>query len=124
MTRAFVYLLHFSERYPNGKRPQHYLGVARDLDQRLREHQTGSSKSRLTRACVQRGITVHMVRHWKFRYPKAAFDHERKLKRRGGGYARICPTCRLRARFNALAQRAEAKLQTSMIICSAYPPVG
>src|ERR1043166_3514724 len=102
---CYVYLLHFSERYPNGRQPQHYLGVARDLEHRFREHQAGSTKSRLTRACVGLGITVHLVTQWKFRYPKAAFDHERKLKRKKRSYAHICPTCKAERRTGTVGDR-------------------
>lgn len=93
---AFVYLLHFAEPYPNGKQPQHYLGVAQDVEQRLREHQAGSSKSRLTRACKVQGIAVHLARSWKFPYPKAAFDRERKIKAAKKNYSRLCPCCQKR----------------------------
>jgi hypothetical protein len=52
---AYVYLLHFEKPYPNGRHPQHYLGVAQDVEDRILEHRAGSSKSRLTRACVALG---------------------------------------------------------------------
>lgn len=90
---AYVYLLHFSRRYPGGQNPQHYLGVARDADARLIEHRAGSSKSRLTRACREKGIKVDLVRTWTFPYPKAAFDREREIKRQKSSYARLCPVC-------------------------------
>lgn len=91
---AYVYLLHFDTPYPAGKHPQHYLGVARDAEARLLEHQRGSSKSRLTRACHQRNIGVTMVKVWKFKYPKAAFDKEREIKARKKSYACMCPKCK------------------------------
>lgn len=90
---AFVYLLHFERPYPNGRHPQHYLGVAADLDRRLAEHRAGSSKSRLTRACHLLGISVQLVRSWKLPYPKAAFDKERSIKRRKRNYRHLCPEC-------------------------------
>lgn len=95
---AFVYLLHFERPYPGGRRPQHYLGVCRDLEVRVAEHKAGSSKSRLTRACLEKGIGVALVRSWKAPYPKAAFDRERTIKRRKRAYAAICPVCRAQAR--------------------------
>lgn len=91
---VFVYLLHFEQPYPNGRHPQHYLGVARDVEERLGEHQSGSSKSRLTRACRERGIEVELARSWKFPYPKKAFDFERKIKQRKRSYSHLCPTCK------------------------------
>lgn len=92
---AFVYLLHFDRRYPGGQNPQHYLGVCRDIDHRVREHQSGSSKSRLTRACKEKGIGVKLARVWKKAYPKAAFDFERALKKRKTSYAALCPDCKM-----------------------------
>jgi predicted GIY-YIG superfamily endonuclease len=55
---AFVYLLHFDERYPAGRRPGHYLGVAKDLERRLREHRAGNpgKGGSLTRAIKAKGI--------------------------------------------------------------------
>lgn len=91
---AFVYLLHFERPYPGGRKPQHYLGVAADLETRVREHQAGSSKSRLTRACHLLGIAVQLVRSWKHPYPKAAFDRERRIKTAKQSYRRLCPICR------------------------------
>lgn len=90
---AFVYLLHFSQRYPGGQNPQHYLGVARNADDRLVEHHAGSSKSRLTRACREKGITVELVRTWTHPHPKSAFDRERALKAQKRNYSRLCPIC-------------------------------
>lgn len=90
---AFVYLLHFDRPYPGGRRPQHYLGVCADLEARMRDHQNGSSKSRLTRACHEKGIVVALARLWKKPYPKAAFDFERKVKARKRSYRHLCPVC-------------------------------
>lgn len=88
-----LYLLHFDRRYPGGRNPQHYLGVAHDAAARLAEHRAGNSKGRLTRACAQRGIPVELVRVWRFPYPKAAFDREREIKRQKKNYSRLCPIC-------------------------------
>lgn len=90
---SFVYLLHFDRPYPGGQKPQHYLGVCADLPKRLSEHQAGSSKSRLTRACYEKGISVSLVRLWKRPYPKSAFDFERKVKARKESYRYLCPHC-------------------------------
>lgn len=95
MTIAYVYLLHFD--HPGGRHPQHYLGVARDVDQRFAEHCRGSSKSRLTRACHEKGIGVRLVWSKKFRYAKAAFDYERAVKQRKKSYACMCPACKVAA---------------------------
>lgn len=94
---AFVYLLHFDRKYPGGQNPQHYLGVTADMDKRMAEHQAGSSKSRLTRACKLKGIGIALARVWKKPYPKAAFDFERAIKARKVSYAALCPTCKAAA---------------------------
>lgn len=91
---AFVYLLHFDTPYPGGRFPQHYLGVARDVEHRFKEHCKGSTKSRLTRACVEKGITFVLARVWKKPYPKAAFDFERMVKARKKNYSALCPHCK------------------------------
>lgn len=90
---AFVYLLHFSTPYPGGKRPQHYLGVAVNAEDRFAEHLAGSSKSRLTRACKEKGVELQLVRTWTHPYPKEAFDRERAIKAQKKNYARLCPLC-------------------------------
>lgn len=87
-----VYLLHFDRPYPRGKHPQHYLGVAADFDQRMREHRSGSSKGRLTRALYHAGIGFTVVRTWEFKVAYAAFNKERELKKQRN-HARFCPTC-------------------------------
>jgi predicted GIY-YIG superfamily endonuclease len=107
---AFVYLLHFATRYPNGKKPQHYLGVAQDAEARFTEHLAGSSKSRLTRACAERGIKIELVRTWTHPHPKAAFDREREIKRRKKNYAKLCPLCTAAmARFGVAAIKRAAR---------------
>lgn len=105
---AFVYLLHFERPYPAGKHPQHYLGVAANLEERVREHQAGSSKSRLTRACRLAGIAVQLVWSRKHPYPKAAFDRERRIKQSKKSYSRLCPLCKeaKRGQKEASTQRA------------------
>lgn len=90
---TYVYLLHFDQPYPNGRKPQHYLGVASDLETRMAEHRRGSAKSRLTRAFALAGIAFTIVRTWRFEEAKDAFDHERKLKARKKSYACFCETC-------------------------------
>lgn len=81
-----LYLLHFSEPYPNGSQPQHYLGSAKNLDHRLGEHERGAAAA-LTRAARSIGITWTLARTWEGDYAL-----EVKLKRRGGA-RRICPIC-------------------------------
>lgn len=91
---AIVYLLHFTQRYPTGHRPQHYLGVAADLPKRLREHRAGNpgKGGALPRAMAQAGISFELVASWEFKEPWQAFAHERALKR-AHHHARLCPRC-------------------------------
>ncbi len=95
LPEAVVYLLHFSRPYPGGQNPQHYLGVSRaeTFDDRMEEHSSGSSKSKLTRACHEKGIVVQCVKFWEFATPREAFDHERAVKAKKASYARMCPLC-------------------------------
>lgn len=85
-----VYLLHFDEPYPNGHRPQHYLGHADPgrFDHRLNEHAKGSSKARLTQVMAAAGIGFVVARTWEGDY-----DLEKSLKRRHKP-ASLCPICR------------------------------
>lgn len=84
-----VYLLHFDEPYPFGKRPQHYLGHATDgrLGHRLDEHAKGSSKARLTQVMRAAGIGFSIVRVWSGDY-----ELEKALKRRHSPKS-LCPVC-------------------------------
>lgn len=87
-----VYLLHFNEPYPNGHRPQHYLGVAANLDERVAEHRSGSSKGRLTKALHEKGIGFIVARTWERKSSFGAFDLERRLKR-SRRHRKLCPEC-------------------------------
>lgn len=88
-----VYLLHFDEPYPNGRRPQHYIGVAQDFDARIHEHRSGSSKGRLTRALFALKIGFQVARTWEYKTSHGAFEKERSLKRRRR-HKDHCPLCK------------------------------
>lgn len=85
-----IYLLHFREPYPAGKRPQHYLGHCGDdtFDRRMSEHRNGSSKARLTQVMAEAGIEFIVARTWE-----GGFDQEIELKKRKKPRA-LCPICR------------------------------
>lgn len=89
-----LYLLHFNERYPAGKRPGHYMGVAADFQRRLREHMAGNpgKGGSLTRALKAKGIGFRVAMTWEFKTPAEAFSEERRLKR-GRHHHRHCPFC-------------------------------
>lgn len=90
-----VYLLHFSERYPAGRRPQHYVGVAVDVDRRVAEHRNGNpgKGGSLTRAIKAAGITFVVAEEWHFGTADEAFEFERKLKKQRH-HARHCKFCK------------------------------
>lgn len=90
---SVVYLLHFNECYPNGRKPQHYMGVAVDLAKRIREHENGSSKGALTRALRKVGIGFQVAQTWSFGTPDEAFAFEKQAKRQKQ-HSRFCPVCR------------------------------
>lgn len=82
-----VYLLHFEPRYEHAG---HYLGWAKDVGRRYREHTSGSSAgANLVRVAVEAGCDVSLARVWRF----ADRHFERRLKRQGG-LSRHCPICR------------------------------
>lgn len=84
---GFCYLLHFTSRYPNGNRPQHYLGWAKSLKHRLRAHLAGRG-ARLTQVVQKLGITWEVVAVW----PDASPELEKQLKRRHN-HKHYCPVC-------------------------------
>lgn len=98
-----VYLLHFEQPYPAGKRPQHYLGHAdpERFDRRLIEHANGSNKARLTQVMAEAGIKFVVARTWE-----GDFDLEKELKRRHRPAA-LCPVCQSRKAQEADRQRKE-----------------
>lgn len=90
-----VYLLHFDDRYPAGRRPQHYIGVAVDVDKRLAEHRNGNpgKGGSLTRALKAKGIGFRVAEEWHFGTADEAFEFERKLKKQRH-HARHCKFCK------------------------------
>jgi predicted GIY-YIG superfamily endonuclease len=85
-----IYLLHFSEPYPAGTRPQHYIGYCsddRELIDRLAEHSQGRG-ARLLAVIREKGITFELARTWE-----GSRNRERQIKRQGGGGKSKCPMC-------------------------------
>jgi predicted GIY-YIG superfamily endonuclease len=95
MTRdpGTVYLLHFDRPYgPGGGENErgiakHYLGWAKNLEQRLAHHADGSGAN-LLRYVKNAGIGWTLARTWT-----GDRNRERQLKQQGGR-SRMCPTCR------------------------------
>lgn len=91
-----LYLLHFDPAFGHA---QHYLGWAKDIDDRLARHMKGIG-SNLVRHAVAAGSRVELVRTWE----DATRTDEARLKKQGSR-ARLCPICswpgrRLRAHLS------------------------
>jgi predicted GIY-YIG superfamily endonuclease len=78
-----VYLIHFSEKYYHA---QHYLGFSKDVEKRFEEHKKGLA-SGLTRAVIQKGIEIILVRTWN------GDGSTEKLLKKQKNNPRFCPTC-------------------------------
>ena len=90
----YVYLLHFNKPINPNRSTQHYLGFAKDLDERIREHRWGKG-SRLTQVAYERDITFKVAEVWK-----GDRSFERQMKRQKNS-RRFCPICN-RINFNQL----------------------
>lgn len=91
-----VYLLHLDSNLAHAR---HYIGWAKDLDARMRDHGT-TNGSRLLAAAARSGIGWRVVRTWP-----GDRHLERKLKRRKDA-ASLCPECCERRRaYRALWKR-------------------
>lgn len=90
-----VYLLHLDTPMSEGPDPRtgkerfarHYIGKAKNLDERLQEHISGQG-ARMLQVARQRGITWKLARTWE-----GYSDEERKLKARKNA-PKLCPICR------------------------------
>jgi predicted GIY-YIG superfamily endonuclease len=78
-----VYTLHFDPPY---KHAGHYTGWAKDLDERLAEHEAGRG-ARLTQVQLEHGGTWRLARA-----EPGTRDDETRRKERGA--SRDCPICR------------------------------
>lgn len=81
--------MHFDT--PIGNKNQlarHYLGYAKNLNNRIKEHKNGTSGARLMEVCHERKVTFQLARVW----PDGNKDLERKLKRRKNAPL-LCPIC-------------------------------
>jgi len=79
-----VYLLHFSEPIAHA---QHYIGWAKDFENRLDHHCNGTG-ARLTQVAVERGIEIIVACIWDGKDK----SFERRLKNQKNG-RRMCPIC-------------------------------
>ena len=78
-----IYILHFDKPLKHAK---HYIGLADDLDARLKRHASGHG-ARLMAVINAAGITWQCVRTWS-----GDRKLERKLKRLKAT-PRLCPIC-------------------------------
>ena len=61
-----VYLLHFKGRINSAHTTQHYLGYAKNLDERIQQHRQGKG-ARLTQVAKERGIAFQVAEVWLVR---------------------------------------------------------
>lgn len=87
-TASGTYLLHFDTPYPNGRKPQHYLGYAENIARRIEEHRRGGSAC-LMQALKRQQISFTVAATW---VGETRTD-ERKRKNRKKS-ADFCPICR------------------------------
>lgn len=83
-----VYLFHFDKRLHHAG---HYLGFTENLEERIRQHQSGKGAN-LTRVATQQGIKLILARTWK-----GDRALERQLKKRKNS-PRLCPYCNQKVR--------------------------
>lgn len=79
-----VYLIHFDRPY---KHAQHYLGWAKNLERRIKQHRSGDG-SRLMQVVTEAGIPWRVAKTWD-----GGRKLERELKRQHHG-PRLCPICK------------------------------
>lgn len=84
MTTEVCYLLHFMSRYQHAG---HYIGSAVMMEERVREHASGSCDVNLLNVIKAAGIKFVVARTWP-----GDRKFERKLKNRGSA-VRLCPLC-------------------------------
>ena len=75
-----IYLLHFSGKV--GDHAQHYLGWAKDVNRRLKNH-----SAKLVMEAKSKGMGIKVVRTWD-----GTRDQERQLKKHHNP-KRMCPEC-------------------------------
>lgn len=83
-----LYILHFQIRY---KHAQHYIGITNNVAERNKRHIAGDA-ARLTQILKENKINFTMYILAEFDDYTDAHNHEKKLKRMGGG-RRNCPYC-------------------------------
>ncbi len=91
---SWVYVLHFDRPHPNGRHPQHYVGVAKDPAIRCMEHARGNhgKGGALPRSFAELKIAFRIVLLMGFDTANAAFEYERHIKR-SKNHARWCGIC-------------------------------
>lgn len=83
-----VYLLHLDSPLPPLNRNAHYIGWAKDIDNRVKHHANGTSKARFMEVAHERNIGFQVARIWL----DGDKTFERKLKSRKNA-PQLCPVC-------------------------------
>jgi predicted GIY-YIG superfamily endonuclease len=94
-----VYLLHFGEPYFHAR---HYVGFARDVSRRLRQHRAGRG-ARLMAAIAEAEIGFELARTWE----NVTRVFERRLHRNRNN-PKCCPICAGKC-VRPMRPRVEAK---------------
>ena len=98
---AHVYLLHFTPKLAHAG---HYCGhTPNGVKQRIRAHLSGHGAC-ITRAAVQAGCTLTLVRTWEFETTHEARLFERALKNTKN-MPQYCPICRKLAKRKSKSSR-------------------
>lgn len=92
-----LYLLHWDPPLVGGRNPRHYLGWTggqKTVEERVLDHlNDGPHAARIVVAAVAAGREVRLARVW----PEGTRADEALMKntvrRRRGGFARVCPIC-------------------------------
>ena len=84
---GWFYILHFVEKLHHA---QHYTGIARDVDERYREHITGRG-AKIVRAAVEAGIKIVIAQRMPMYWPEApAIERRFKSLKNTPKYCPIC----------------------------------
>lgn len=86
-----VYVLHFDRAVAD--HAAHYIGWAKDVDQRIDTHRQGNG-ARLVAVARELGIGFTVAAVFPFPTAKAAREHERYLKHTRKNGRSVCPLCR------------------------------
>lgn len=86
----YVYVIHFNKPY---KHARHYTGIAKDVDQRMKEH-LGGYGAKLTKVIKEAGIGFSHSIIKEYPTFSEAKAEEKRLKTKIKKPQRYCPICK------------------------------